>query len=68
VTSAGYREKRSVGGEQQTQYYLDYCTLVSKRSGMMSGPFAVQLVQPSTFLGSRFAPESLSSIEGYLAD
>jgi hypothetical protein len=34
----------------------------------MSDPFAVQPVQPSTFLGSRFVPKSLSSIEGYLVD
>jgi hypothetical protein len=68
VTLADYRETRTVGGEQQIQYYLDYCTLVSKRSGKMSDPSVVRLVQPSTFLGSRFVPKSLSSIEGYLVD
>jgi len=68
VTSAGYREKRSVGGEQQTQYYLGYCTLVSKRSGKMSGPCVFQPVQRSTFLDSRSVRWSLSSIEEYLAD
>ena len=34
----------------------------------MSGLYVVQPVQPSTFLDSRFVPESLSSTEEYWVD